>query len=397
MGRRTVAVLFLTFVIAALPGVAWAGDFRAGDENPEVSGAVDDDVYVVGDEILVSGDVTGDVFAAGRSVRMTGSTGQSFFAGAQTVDITGRVEHSARVGAQEVEVSGTVAQDLLGAGQSVLITPEGSVGRDLVAGGQDLEIAGSVGRHVLGAAASVVIRGTVGGDVKLEADDVTLADGARIEGDLIYTSASEADIHPGAVVAGEVERREPRSEPEERSAAAQAVIDFVQGVAGAFVLGLLLLWLVPGLLPNLARTMREDWAPSLGGGIAALFAVPIVAVIALVIVIFTGAFGSIPVLMLAIYGFLLLLSKVAVGYLIGLLILGKGQPAAGPDFKHNLKALAIGVTILVAATMIPFIGGLVGFVAAVLTLGAGIVGFFRWRKARSTVAATPPAAPAVST
>jgi cytoskeletal protein CcmA (bactofilin family) len=393
MGKRTIVGVLVLVFLTVLPGVAWAGDFRAGDDNPEVSGTVDDDVYVVGNEILVAGDVTGDVFAAGRSVRMTGSTGQSFFAGAQTVDITGRVEHSARVGAQEVEVSGAIAQDLLGAGQSVLITPEGSVGRDLVAGGQDVEIAGSVGRHVLGAAPSVVIRGTVGGDVKLETDDVTLAEGARIEGDLIYTSANEADIDPGAVVAGEIERREPRSQPEERPAALQALIDFIQGVVGAFVLGLIVLWLVPGLLPTLARTMRDDWAPSLGAGIGAFFAVPIVAVIALVIVIFTGAFGSIPLLLLAIYGFLLLLAKVAVGYLIGLLILGKGSLPAAVDFRFSLKALALGVTVLVAATMIPFLGGLVGFVAAVLTLGAGIVALFRWRKARAVPAAAPPPAP----
>lgn len=384
MGNRTlVAVLLSFFLVAALPGIAWAGDFRADEDNPEVSGNVDDDVYVVGDQILVSGDVTGDVFAAGRSVRLTGSTGQSFFAGAQTVDITGRVEHSARVGAQELEVSGTVSQDLLGGAQSVLITPEGAVGRDLVAGGQDLEIAGTVGRHVLGGANSVVIRGTVGGDVKLESQDVTLADGARIEGDLIYTSANEADIDPGAVVAGEVSRREPRAQPEERSAAVQAVIDFIQGVAGAFVLGLVVLWLLPYLLPVLARTMRTDWAPSLGAGIAAFFAVPIVAVIIFVVAIFTGAFGSLPVLMLGVYGFLLILARAAVGYFIGLLIFGKGNLPAEPDLKFSLKALAVGVTVMVAVSLIPFLGGLVEFLAAVLTLGAGIVAFFRWRKARA--------------
>ena len=80
MGSIPVRAFFLSLLLViALPATALAGDFRAGEDNPKVSGAVDDDVYVVGDAILVSGDVTGDVLAAGRSVKLTGSAGTIFF------------------------------------------------------------------------------------------------------------------------------------------------------------------------------------------------------------------------------------------------------------------------------------------------------------------------------
>lgn len=392
MRSRSIVAGLVLFFLVALPGMAWAADFRAGDGRQEVSGTVDDDVYVAGDEIAVSGEVTGDVFAAGRNIRLSGSTGQSFFGAAQTIDISGVVGHTARVAGQDLVVSGTVTQDLLGAGQTVTVEPEGSVGRDIWAGGQDLNIAGRVARDVRGGTASLTISGAVGGNVEVEADTVTLTDGARIEGDLVYTSSNEADIDPGAVVGGRVVRNQPRTEPDDDNPVVDAVLEFLRGVAGAFVLGLVLLWLLPDLLPVLARTMRTAPLPSLGIGFAGLILVPIVAFMIFVPAVILGAFASIPVLMLTVYGFLLLAAKAAVGYLVGLMILRRG---AGPDapapFADSLKALALGVTLLTLVGMVPFIGGLVGFVVAILALGAGMVAFSRWRRTRS--AGSPPPGP----
>lgn len=394
MRNRSIAAAVISFIfIAIMPAAALAADFRAGDGRQEVSGAVDDDVYIAGDEIVISGEVTGDVFAAGRRVRLTGSTGQSFFAGAQDINILGQVDHSARVAGQNVTVSGTVAQDLLGASQTLTIEPEGSIGRDIWAGGQNLTVDGSVGRDIRGAAASVTISGSVGGNVEVESESVVLADGAVITGDLIYTSASEADIDPGAEVAGEVIRREPKAQPaDDGNPVVDTILNFLRGVAGSFVLGLVLLWLVPALLPTMAKTMRTSVAPSLGIGLAGLFVVPVIALIAFVITLFIGAFGSIPVLMLAVYGFLLLLAKAAVGYLIGLMVLKQSETGS---FGESLKALAVGVTLLTLVGLIPFVGGLVGFMVAVLALGAGIVAFANWRKSRNAPA-PPPAAPEVA-
>ena len=382
-----------------MPATALAADFRASDGRQDVSGSVDDDVYIAGDEIVISGEVTGDVFGAGRSIRLTGSTGQSFFAGAQDVTIDGTVGHSARIGAQDLVVTGTITQDLLGAGRAVTVETEGSVGRDVWAGGQNLTVAGNVGRDIRGGVQELTISGTVGGNVEVDGDSVTLEDGARIAGDLIYTSDREADIDPGAEVAGEVVRREPKAAPsDESNPVVDTILDFLSGVAGAFVLGLVLLWLLPNLLPSLARTMRNSLAPSLGIGLAGLFVVPIVALIALVISLVLGTFGSLPVLLLAVYAFLLVLAKAAVGYLIGSMILKQVDDGVTPrPFVDSLKALAIGVTVLTLIMLVPFIGGLVGFIIAVLTLGAGILAFINWRKSRTATAAAPPTVPPVST
>ncbi len=394
--RSLVAAILCFILIGVLPGGALAADFRAGDGRQEVRGAVDDDVYIAGDEIVLSGEVTGDVFAAGRSVRLTGSTGQSFFAGAQDIDISGTAGHSARVAGQHVTVSGTVTQDLLGAGQSLTIESEGSVGRDIWAGGQDLSVDGRVGRDIRGAAASVTISGTVGRDVEVESDSVTIADGAVITGDLIYTSSNDADISEGAQVGGRVVHREPKAQPaEESNPVVDTILSFLRGVAGAFLLGLILLWLLPDLLPALAGTMRSDTLASAGIGLAGLILVPLVALIILIPALFLGAFGAVPFVMLAAYGFLLMLAKAAAGFLAGLMIIQRtADPAMPGTLGDSLKALIIGVVLLTLLGLIPFLGGLVGFLVSILTLGAGMVAFSRWRAAR--LAAGPPPAPAVT-
>ncbi|HVL50370.1 MAG TPA: hypothetical protein VM754_02555, partial [Actinomycetota bacterium] len=89
--RAVVAGVLSALILIALPTLALAAEFRHGEGRQNISGPVDDDVYVAGDEIVVSGEVTGDVFAAGRRVSLTGSTGHSFFSGAQNVTISGTV------------------------------------------------------------------------------------------------------------------------------------------------------------------------------------------------------------------------------------------------------------------------------------------------------------------
>lgn len=395
--RSAVAVLLLLMFLLALPGLALAADFRAGENRLDIRGPVDDDVYAAGNDVVISGDVTGDVFAAARNVRLSGSTGHSLFAAAQRITISGTVGHSARVAGQDVVVTGTVTQDLLGAGQSVTIEPEGRVGRDVWAGGQDLNVAGTVDRDIRGGAAALTISGTVGRNVEVDADTIVVADGARIEGDLVYTSRNEADVEPGAVINGRTVRNEPRAEPDDDNPVLDAVFGFLRSVAGAFVLGLILLWLWPNLLPVMARTMRSAPLPSVGVGFAGLIGVPVAALLILIPALILGAFGSLPVLLLAAYGFLLMLAKAAVGYLVGRMILERNRdPVAPAGFGDALKALGVGVVLLTLIGLVPFIGGLVGFLVAILALGAGLVAYFRWRKARPA-AEPPPPPPAAPT
>lgn len=380
--RKLAALTIVAPLIAGFSSMPLAADFRSG-ERLDISGTVDDDVYAAGEEISVAGDVTGDVIAGARTVTVDGSTGGSLFAGAETVDINGRVGNSARIGAREIVISGAIGGDLLAGTQFLAIEPGGTVGRDLVAGAQDLEIAGEVGGDVRGGNQTLRITGIVRGDVRVEVENLTVSDGATIDGDVIYTSNNVAAIDPGAQIGGEVQRRR-ASTPDEGSAAMELLVSFLRGVGGSLVLGLIVMWLIPGLLPALATTVRTSPLPSVATGIAAMILIPFVVVFLLVTAMILGAGVSVPLLLIAGVGFLLALAKVMVGYRLGAWILNRPDPTLDLSFAKGVLALFIGVAILTALSLIPVVGGLVNFFIGVLALGAGIVALAQRKKAAGT-------------
>ncbi|MEX2586740.1 MAG: polymer-forming cytoskeletal protein [Actinomycetota bacterium] len=385
--RKMAALIIIAPVIAGFSSVPLAADFRSG-ERLDIAGTVDDDVYAAAEEISVAGDVTGDVVAGARTVTLDGSTAGSLFAAAETVDIDGRVGNSARIGAREVNLSGAIGGDLLAGAQFLVVAQGATIARDLVTGVQDVEIAGEVGGDVRGSNQTLRISGTVRGDVRVEVENLTVSEGATIDGDLVYTSNNVADIDPGAQIGGEVQRRR-ASTADESSTAMELLVSFLRAVGGSLVLGLIVMWLIPGLLPALATTVRTAPLPSVATGIAAMILIPFVVVFLFVTSMILGAGVSVPLLLLAGVGFLLALAKAMVGYRLGAWILNRPDPTLDLSFGKGVLALLVGVAILAALSLIPVVGGLVNFIVGILALGAGIVALARRKKAAGT--GVPPA------
>jgi cytoskeletal protein CcmA (bactofilin family) len=385
-------LLFLGIVSAACLAPVWpaqAADFRSGAARQEITGLVQDDVYVAGETVTIPGVVSGDVVGFGRRFVVGGTVGGSVVAGAETVEISGGVGQSARVGARIVEVSGSVGGDLLAGGQSVLLSDKSVVNRDVLLGAQEVEIEGQVGRHVKGGAQSLTIAGTVKGDVQVETDKLMLGPAARIEGNLIYTSEDDADIRPGAMVLGRTERREPR--PETVRDAGYYVVNVLRGLIGPIVLGLLVLWLVPGPLYATSGALRSAPLVSLGLGLVTLIAVPLVVLFLFILASITGAGFSVPFALGGIFAVLLLLAKLIFGLALGSLILRFGKDGVEPSVIKGLLALIVGVVLLALVSLVPILGGIVSALVTVMSLGAVIVAFVRWRRARDMVVAAPPA------
>jgi cytoskeletal protein CcmA (bactofilin family) len=378
--KRLRGMFFLLVVVAMLAAAtgARAADFRGDEENPRVTGTVDDDVYVAGNRVVITGDVSGEVWAFGREVTLSGSTARSFLAAAEEITVSGKVGGTARTAARVVTVEGEVEGDLMAGAQEVEIGADGSVERDVLVGAEQLDVAGRIGGDLRGGVENLTITGTVAGDVDVEGD-VTVEAGARIDGDLIYTSANTADIDPGATVAGRVVRREP-SEAGRFDDAENLLVGLLRSVAGALILGLVLLWIVPGLLPATSRSLRSSPLASLGVGVAALVLVPLVVIFLLVLAGWIGAGFSVPLVLMASYLLVLLLSRVIVAFTIGALLLRVNRSDPRPGKGKLFFGLLVGVVILAALSLIPVAGGFIDFLVVLFAMGAAILAFFRWRK-----------------
>jgi hypothetical protein len=229
----------------------------------------------------------------------------------------------------------------------------------------------------------------------VEAADVNIEAGAQINGDLIYTSAGKADIDPAATVIGRIVRRVP-AQSSRFDKPDNVALNLLRSIAGALILGLVLLWLLPGLLPSASGALRSSPLASLLVGIVAVIVIPVVAIVLLVVTGVIGAGFSVPLVLMVASMLLLLLSKVIVAFTIGALFLRVGRGNRRTGGGRLFFALLIGVVVLALLSLIPVVGGWINLLVALLAMGAALLAFFRWRKGPESEpdVAGRPAAPA---
>jgi hypothetical protein len=242
------------------------------------------------------------------------------------------------------------------------------------------------------------------------APGLTIAESASIEGDLSYTQASDLAI-PAGVVAGEVMRREPATNP---AAAPQETtgqriltwgLNTLRASITLILIGLFLLWLFPYFMQGWGRKLQSAVWPSLGWGVAAYVVFFLVLLLLIAVIILGGLlFGVLTLgglagtiiwigilsLFALILGFVLVTSfvaKIVFGQAIGKWLLGR---ASSPLVEHRFWPMVIGVILTVAVLalfqfpLIPgFVGGLLNFVVILLGLGA------LWLWGRERVARRP--------
>jgi cytoskeletal protein CcmA (bactofilin family)/anti-sigma factor RsiW len=314
-----------------------------------VDGVVDGDLIVVlAERLIVHGEVRGNIFSSARTIEMSGKVTGNFHAIGETVRLDGEVGRNmysiselltladaARVGRDSTHIA---------AGASI----EGAVGRDLFVLGDWVEVSGSVARNVY-----------------TRANRVALLDTARVGGNLdaLFWDEEEVEISPGAVVSGEV--RSSVQEHWRRShfapfTSAHFYVWLVIRVGAAFLLGMLLYALVPGLFAAHLET-----AGALGRAFGIGFLILIATPIALFLVGITLLGIPIALVGLAVYLTSLYVSGILVAALLGTQIT-KPEPETWRSFGI---ALLVGLVIVIIATAIPFLGHPIRFVVVLTGLG----------------------------
>jgi cytoskeletal protein CcmA (bactofilin family) len=408
---RSIAVLAVAVVCALAGGATLVAEVgrRTGETVTVAAGeVVPDDLYATGEVVRVEGTVRGDLVAVAREVIVAGTVEGDVIAAAQAVSITGTVGDDARVAGQVILLSDTarLADDLVAAGFSLEAEAGSSIGGSVLFAGYQALLAGEVTESLRMAVGALALAGTVHGDVEAKvgaADERTppqfgppppvriptvasglgLADGARVGGDLRYESPDEAEIAPGAEIAGEVVY-EPVA-GEQAPTAGDRVLGAVRRLVALLLVGGLLVLLAPRWLGELAATVRQRPLPSLGWGLVFLVAAIFAALLlALAVALVAALLGLVTLkgLAIAIAG-LGILAELALVF--GLIVVCAYLPAvvvglaggrlavardAQPTRVRLFAALALGVTGLVVLGLVPYLGALVGLLVALLGLGA---------------------------
>lgn len=435
-------MLALTLVLVLSLGVVGTAQAFEFIENEDVPAGevVDDDLFIVGDRVVIDGTVNGDLFAFGQSVIINGVVNGSLITGAQTVEINGDVAGSFYNGSSSAVLGpeASVGRNVYFGGFSLSVDQGATVGRDVAAGGYQATINGEIGRDLYVGAASLEIGGKVGGDVKADVEGpsgedfympfmppgvsetkspgIYITDGAEIGGKVSYTSpvnqddnietAPEGGVTFSTPVPDEADMKEKPKAPSGRVGAALKVGQWFLKRLREFVtllaLGALVLWLIPDLFNKVLDKTESKPLPATGWGLLSLIVgyvgVAIVGALILAIGIFFGVltlgglgrtvFGvGFSSLGFAFTIFLLLVnygSKLVIAFWGGRWILVKLAPQAA---ESKVWPLVLGVVLYVILRGIPIIGWIFGLFVTLIGLGAMWLVFQDWNKSRKGVTA----------
>jgi cytoskeletal protein CcmA (bactofilin family) len=329
--------------------------------------AITDDLLVTANQFVLDGNATMDVFVMARDVVINGDVGGAVTAAGATIEINGDVNGSVRIFGGTATVSGTIDGDLLMFGGSATIEPTGSVGGDVNMHGGSLTAKGPVGGDVLGSVESLALESRVDGDVSIRTGDLDVAPTGEVGGKLSYVSGSDADIAPGATIAGAVDRSSIAPWGADGSARGKFFSPLVRTV-WLLITGAVLIALAPRLASALDMNMRRPLASLIIGAIA-LVGIPIIAILLAITVI------GLPVslILIALYFVALYLSQYVVGQRIGGLLL----PGRWNDGSRGYLLLSMTIGVLLLSVLrylpVPFVGTIVNGLVAVVGLGASIM------------------------
>jgi hypothetical protein len=253
-----------------------------------------------------------------------------------------------------------------------------------MAAGATVEIESpAIAGSVYAAGERVRISGTIRGDVRAAGEEIVIASGTTIGGDLRTFGPQAPTVEDGVVIEGE--RHHEMTERDQMMWETHlSVADWVRSVVTWFLAGVVLLYVLRGAATETVERAFAQSGRSLGlGFLAALLALPAALAAALTII-------GLPLAGLII---LLAAAHLIVAHALAALILGawvvtaffkSAATPAGLKWQHVL----LGAILLKAIGLIPVVGSVAILVLMLLAWGALLQVF--WRRLRSQSQAASP-------
>jgi cytoskeletal protein CcmA (bactofilin family) len=354
----------LLFLLVLVAGGAIAADTPSPQRVEHDAGG---DRFTASDSVTVSTPVAADLLAAGGNIEVDTQVGGDVLAVGGNVRLKGDVDSGVIAGGGQLTINGRVKRSVRAAGGQVEIGPKAELGGNLSVAGGQIRIEGPVFGYVQAAGGNVTLDGPVGGDVWVTGGRLALGPNARIAGKLHYASRGELQQDAAAVVKGGIERLEfdaawPRQHREPHPSRFAGWI----WVAGLMVLAAILVGAAPALTARASDLLRHRPAFALLIGFVVLVCVPIAAVLLLVTLI--GL--PLALLVLLLYPVLLLLGYTSTAIGLSDWALQRFVDARNVTPLKRAAAAAGAVFLIALLARLPFVGGIIAFLALLAGLGA---------------------------
>lgn len=374
-------ILFgLAAVLFIMPAVVLAADFKVDEANGNVevaSGEQVKNLYTAGANVTSDANVLGDLVTAGGYIAINGKVQQTLMAAGGNVAVSANIGQNARLAGGNIQFTGTTGQDLLVGAGTLDIGKTANIGGDLMASSGMATINGKVLGDAWMAGGNITINGRIEGNVDIRgAQEVVLGENAYIGGKLKYEAPQQAAISQGAQVVGGTEYSPTKVGDLKVLAGLMAFATVAKwlGVISAFILALLVAYLLNKFAKfTVQKAFNNPW-PLFGWGLLVL----IVAPVALVILLASVLGMSVAALLGVVLGAVLVFAKPFGALILGAWIvrLFSKDKALRVDW---LTAL-VGVLVAAVLSIIPIVGWIIPFFTYIVALGVMFQWTWDWAK-----------------
>ena len=302
--------------------------------------------------------VTGDSAIAGNIVDILGNIDGIGFIAGKTVNINGNLEY-AFLGGQVVTVNGKIQKNLYTAGQTINITKDATIERDIFIVGQNVNLNGNLNRNLrVGADKVIIEEGTnIKGNITINTNSLIIKDNVKINGTLKYNNDAQKDINKNASIGKTVTYNGTSSDDDNFD-----ISDTIMSIINMIVLFLVISMIIPKAVTKTTEiySKNHNYLKSFGIGLLILICTPIIAILLLV-----SSIGvSLGLIIAALYAICLYLSSIAAGFVLGYLVFNKLLKV---NINNYLSGI-IGIIALKFLVLIPY----VGFIVSLLGITIGL-------------------------
>ena len=316
-------------------------DLYLFDVNLDISQVVDGNVFAYGQTVNVSGEINGDLFV---------------FASNLTIEESAIIHGNIFALASDMTVSG-IAADVYAMADNFSLSEKSIIARNLYLSSNNISLEGQVSR-----------------DAYIAANTLKIAENDEpvIEGNLTYSSTSEAQINE-ASVGGEIKYNAVQVD---NSARIWSVVsNLISALVLSFIVIMILLWIAPKFKDNICEIIAKKSFLSFGIGLLVFFATIIAAIILLLFTYGFGASTAVVAIAFLILGYVL--SSTVFSMALGKLLANKF------GFTKNVAYVLLSLLIVLIVNLIryiPYVGGPIGFIIAMIGLGIICVNAYKREK-----------------
>ncbi|MFA5184710.1 MAG: hypothetical protein WC456_04280 [Patescibacteria group bacterium] len=360
------SLALLTLISLPLAG-AWAADAKAGNsvyiaKEEIVSG----NLYVAGETVTIDGAIGGDLIVAAQTIMVNGRVEGDIIAAGQNITVNGGVGGNVRIAGNLLTINGVVARNVNAFGAKVILGPDSHVGWDVYLAGASSEARGSIDGNLSGQAGQALITGKIGQNINLKlsnggnGQELTITSEAVINGDIVYTAKNPASISDKASIAGQIQRQD--KETKETNGLLLWLWRKLFAIFSALAVGLVLIFITKNITTKILDYIDAAPAKAILPGLIIMFILPPIALV----LIFTLIGIPLALMISAWWITMTYVAKIYAAIYAGKWILAKTATKAKPSL---LWALVIGVVVSWLIFSIPYVGWLIGLIAAWLGLG----------------------------